>query len=84
MFIALLWVTPWAALVSAIIAPSTDLDTLPVVYMGGNTLSRPKASVEMLAKMRYIVIEKWEGPCWKELTPSPNPYHLTPKPNPNA
>ena len=71
MFIALLWVTPWATLVSAIIAPSTDLDTLPVVYMGGNNLSRPKANIEMLAKMRYIVIEKWEGPCWKELTPNP-------------
>eukprot|EP01052_Picozoa_sp_SAG31_P068444 SAG31_NODE_27251_length_429_cov_0.787879_1_plen_121_part_10 len=48
------------------LAPSTSLDTLPVVYMGGNSAPRPKENIEMLAKMRYVVIEKWEGPCWNE------------------
>ena len=51
---------------AAIIAPSTDLDTLPVVYMGGNSQPRPPENIEMLSKMRYIVIEKWEGRCWDD------------------
>ena len=50
----------------AALAPSTSLETLPVVYMGGNSAARPPENIEMLAKMRYVVIEKWEGPCWNE------------------
>jgi hypothetical protein len=49
-----------------IVVPSTDLTTLPIVYMGGNSAARPKENIEMLAKMRYVVIEKWEGICWDE------------------
>jgi hypothetical protein len=49
-----------------VVVPSTDLATLPMVYMGGNSAARPKENIEMLAKMRYVVIEKWEGPCWNE------------------
>eukprot|EP01051_Picozoa_sp_SAG22_P020476 SAG22_NODE_4153_length_1366_cov_1.690608_1_plen_341_part_10 len=48
------------------LAPSTSLDTIPVVYMGGNSAARPAENIEMLAKMRYVVIEKWEGTCWNE------------------
>lgn len=72
----MLMVLPLAALLLAasasgsssrdVLAPSTSLDTLPVVYMGGNSAPRPKENIEMLAKMRYVVIEKWEGPCWNE------------------
>jgi hypothetical protein len=46
------------AVAANIVVPSTDLDTLPVVYMGGVAAERPKESIEMLAKMRYIVINK--------------------------
>jgi hypothetical protein len=46
--------------------PSTSLDTLPVVYFGGTSKPRPKENIEMLAKMRYVMIEKWEGTCWNE------------------
>lgn len=54
------------AAVGAVLTPSTSLDTLPVVYMGGNSAPRPPANIAMLSKMRYVVIEKWEGPCWDE------------------
>jgi hypothetical protein len=48
----------------AFLAPFTGLRTLPVVYWGGNTIKRPANNLEMLAKMRFVIIEKWEGPCW--------------------
>ena len=51
---------------ATVVVPSTSLKTIPVVYMGGNAAPRPQANIEMLAKMRYVVIEKWEGPCWNE------------------
>ena len=51
---------------ASVVVPSTDLNTLPVVYMGGNSAPRPPKNIEMLSKMRYVVIEKWEGPCWNE------------------
>ena len=51
----------------AITPPDTSLDTLPVGYFGGvNCKTRSQESIQMLAKMRVIVIEKWEGPCWYE------------------
>ena len=61
---------------AAITPPDTSLDTLPVGYFGGvNCKERSQENIEMLAKMRIIVIEKWEGPCWYEcyanLTMSP-------------
>ena len=52
---------------AAITPPDTSLDTLPVGYFGGvNCKQRSQENIEMLAKMRVIVIEKWEGPCWYE------------------
>ena len=51
----------------SITPPDTSLDTLPVGYFGGvNCKERSQENIEMLAKMRVIVIEKWEGPCWYE------------------
>ena len=68
--LALLLLAPVAAFAGSstrgALVPSTSLDTLPVVYMGGNSAPRPKENIEMLAKMRYVVIEKWEGACWNE------------------
>ena len=53
--------------VHAITAPDTSLDTIPIGYFGGvNCKERSQENIEMLAKMRIIVIEKWEGPCWYE------------------
>ena len=51
----------------AITAPDLSLDTIPIGYFGGvNCKQRSQQNIEMLAKMRVIVIEKWEGPCWYE------------------
>jgi len=49
---------------TAVLHPATDLATLPVVYWGGSTLPRPPSNIDMLSKLAYIVIEKWEGACW--------------------
>ena len=52
---------------AAITPPDTSLDTIPVGYFGGvNCKERSQGNIDMLAKMRVIVIEKWEGPCWYE------------------
>ncbi|MCG8622816.1 MAG: hypothetical protein MJE68_12580, partial [Proteobacteria bacterium] len=52
---------------SAITPPDTSLNTLPVGYFGGvNCKERSQENINMLAKLRVIVIEKWEGPCWYE------------------
>ena len=59
----LLWL---ACAAGGVVVPSTSLETLPVVYMGGNAAPRPQANLAMLAKMRYVVVEKWEGSCWTE------------------
>ena len=49
----------------SITTPDTSLDTIPVGYFGGmNCKERAQANIEILAKMRVVVIEKWEGPCW--------------------
>eukprot|EP01052_Picozoa_sp_SAG31_P004615 SAG31_NODE_192_length_20788_cov_8.938083_17_plen_175_part_00 len=60
-------------------APNTSLETIPAAYFGGHhnkptafhgnascasTGCRPAANVQMLAKMRLIMIEKWEGHCY--------------------
>jgi hypothetical protein len=51
---------------SGVVVPSTSLNTLPVVYIGGTSAARPKENIAMLAKMRYVIIEKWEGHCWND------------------
>lgn len=51
---------------SSVRTPNTSLHTLPVGYFGGVATQRPTANIEMLSKMRIIVIEKWEGPCWNK------------------
>eukprot|EP01051_Picozoa_sp_SAG22_P015882 SAG22_NODE_2144_length_2941_cov_2.511963_2_plen_425_part_00 len=51
--------------VSAITAPNTSLAAgTPVSYFGGNSARRGDANIAMLAKMRMVMLEKWEGPCW--------------------
>ena len=51
-------------LVSGLTQPTTSLATLPVPYFGGvSGHPRAQASYDMRAKMRIVVIEKWEGPC---------------------
>ena len=53
--------------VNGLTSPNTSLATLPVAYFGGvSGHPRAQASYDMLAKMRIVVIEKWEGPCWDE------------------
>ena len=46
--------------------PDTSLEHVPVGYFGGNSEPRPAANLDMLAKMRVVSIEKWEGKCWNE------------------
>ena len=52
--------------VAAITPPNTSLATVPTAYFGGNYAHRGDASIEMLAKMRLIMVEKWEGKCWQD------------------
>ena len=35
-------------------------------YFGGNAAHRGDANIEMLAKMRIVMLEKWEGHCWAD------------------
>ena len=35
-------------------------------YFGGNYARRGDADIEMLAKMRLVMVEKWEGHCWAD------------------
>ena len=42
----------------SVVVPSTSLGTLPVVFMGGTAAARPAANIEMLPKMRYVVVEE--------------------------
>ena len=51
---------------AAITPPNTSLATIPVAYFGGTTASRPAANLEMLSKMRLVMVEKWEGDCWTD------------------
>jgi hypothetical protein len=42
---------------------------IPVAYFGGkggNSGPRSAANIAMLAKMRIVMLEKWEGPCWDD------------------
>ena len=51
---------------SALVSPDTSLDTIPISYFGGVNCKGSQENIEILAKMRLIVIEKWAGPCWYE------------------
>jgi len=51
---------------AAITPPNTSLATIPVAYFGGTTAPRPAANLEMLSKMRLVMVEKWEGRCWAD------------------
>jgi hypothetical protein len=55
----------------SIVAPNLSLDTVPVGYFGGNAAHRGQANIEMLAKMRLVMIEKWEGHCWQDCLAKP-------------
>jgi hypothetical protein len=48
------------------IAPNMSLATVPTAYFGGNSIRRGDANIEMLSKMRIVMIEKWEGHGWVE------------------
>ena len=63
-FLALATATLPAAL--AIVAPDTSLATVPCAYFGGNYARRGDANIAMLAKMRLVMLEKWEGHCWQD------------------
>ena len=52
-------------------APNTSLATIPAAYFGGHhapctgaTGCRSAANLQVLAKMRMVMIEKWEGHCY--------------------
>ena len=51
---------------SAIIAPDLSLDTVPIGYFGGNAAHREQPNIDMLAKCRLVMLEKWEGHCWQD------------------
>lgn len=68
-FLALL--TLLATTCEAIVAPDLSLETVPVGYFGGNAAHRGEANIEMLAKMRLVMIEKWEGNCWQDCLATP-------------
>ena len=55
-----------AAAFGSITQPNTSLATIPVAYFGGTSAKRPHSNVEMLAKMRIVMVEKWEGHCWAD------------------
>jgi hypothetical protein len=67
------------SLCAAISAPNVSLVTMPIAYFGGhhnqNTSAhgsipcpaagcRPVSNLQMLAKMRIVMVEKWEGHCY--------------------
>jgi len=60
------------SLTAAPIGPDTSLDTVPVMihsfYGKHDSVPWPRsqADLEILAKYRQVVIEKFEGPCWLE------------------
>eukprot|EP00040_Diaphanoeca_grandis_P042594 m.1296 g.1296 ORF g.1296 m.1296 type:complete len:342 (-) comp615_c0_seq1:175-1200(-) len=56
---------------SGIIAPNCSLATVPIGYYGGIASRRGDANIAMLAKARMVIIEKWEGPCWRDCLAEP-------------
>ena len=46
---------------------NTSWATIPTGYFGGaKNGTRSDAEIAILARMRVVFIEKWEGPCWDE------------------
>ena len=60
-----------ASTISAITPPNGSLTTVPVGYFGGNYAHRGEKNIEMLAKMRIVMLEKWEGACWNDCLANP-------------
>ena len=48
--------------------PVANLDTLPVSYYGA-AFTRTDANIDMLSKMRVIVLMQQDGPCWLRCCP---------------
>ena len=48
--------------------PDANLDTLPVSYYGA-AFTRTEANIDMLSKMRVIVLMQQEGLCWLKCCP---------------
>jgi hypothetical protein len=48
--------------------PDTNLDTLPVSYYGA-AFTRNEANIDMLSKMRVIVLMQQDGHCWLKCCP---------------
>jgi hypothetical protein len=49
--------------------PDANLDTLPVSYYGA-AFVRTAANIEMLTKMRVVVLMQQDGDCWLKCCPS--------------
>ena len=47
-------------------APNVSLASVPCAYFGGTYRHRGDANIAMLAKMRLVMLEKWEGNCWQD------------------
>jgi hypothetical protein len=65
----LLFILTFANSASALVAPDLSMSTIPVAYFGGKggkSGPRDASSIAMLAKMRLVMLEKWEGPCWDD------------------
>ena len=43
-----------------------SLATIPCGYFGGTYRRRGDENIAMLAKMRLVMLEKWEGHCWQD------------------
>ena len=52
--------------------PTAPTHPRPRCWQGGNYQRRGDDNIAMLAKMRMVMIEKWEGPCWTECLASNN------------
>jgi len=50
----------------ALATPNKSLATLPIAYLGGTTAPRTPENLAMLSKLRVVVIDKTEGPCWAQ------------------
>ena len=60
---------PAPAPTPSLVAPNTSLATIPCAYFGGKggkSGPRDDANIAMLAKMRLVMLEKWEGRCWDD------------------
>jgi len=49
--------------------PSTSLATFPAAYYGAVIGTRSETNIEMLARMRVVVLMQEEGVCWTKCCP---------------